>query len=130
MSFTKRLFSFIADSTRARQAFTEAHSALERLKTDKTDAEGDIKEIFNIHGFGREGEWKKLDGQCVQTDSGECVPLISSCHQVGWAYLDISFSYKTVIPMNCVSLARRGRYRSMVDQPLVLGVYLYVPLID
>jgi protein kinase C substrate 80K-H len=62
-----------ADSTRAHQAFTNAQSALERLKADKMEAEGDIQEIFNIHGFGREGEWKKLDGQCLQTDSGEYV---------------------------------------------------------
>lgn len=65
----------LADSTRARQAFNDAQSALERLKTDKTEAEGDIKDIFEVEGFGREGEWKKLDGQCVQTDSGEYVPF-------------------------------------------------------
>lgn len=36
-------------------------------------AENDAKEIFNVHGFGAKGEWKKLDGTCLEKDTGEYV---------------------------------------------------------
>jgi protein kinase C substrate 80K-H len=62
-----------ADSSRARQALTDAESELEDLKSDKETAESDALEIFNIHNFGAEGEWKKLDGTCLEKDTGECV---------------------------------------------------------
>ncbi|RDB19568.1 Glucosidase 2 subunit beta [Hypsizygus marmoreus] len=63
--------SVSADSTRARQAFTDAERALQRLKDENKKAGEDLAEIFNIHGFGAEGEWKKLDGTCLRTDSGD-----------------------------------------------------------
>lgn len=34
-------------------------------------AEEDVAELFNVHGFGREGEWKKLDNLCLKKDVGE-----------------------------------------------------------
>lgn len=84
--------SLSVDSTRARQAYTDALSTLERLKTEKDKAEGDVKEIFDIHGFGAEGEWKKLDGQCMRTDSGECVSMSHFLpHIIAWVYIEASF---------------------------------------
>ncbi|KAG5645275.1 hypothetical protein DXG03_006577 [Asterophora parasitica] len=63
--------SSAADSTRARQALTDAENALRSLQEEKKKAEGDIKEVFNVHGFGREGEWKKLDNLCLKKDVGD-----------------------------------------------------------
>ncbi|KAJ7499351.1 glucosidase II beta subunit-like-domain-containing protein [Mycena latifolia] len=60
-----------ADSSKARQAFNNAEAALNRVKNDKKTAEEDLDEIFNIHGFGAEGEWKKLDGTCLELNTGE-----------------------------------------------------------
>lgn len=62
-----------ADSSRARQVLTDAENELENLKSDKERAENDALEIFDVHGFGAEGEWKKLDGTCLEKDTGECV---------------------------------------------------------
>ncbi|KAG6853592.1 hypothetical protein C0991_002998 [Blastosporella zonata] len=62
-----------ADSSRARQNLLDAESALKSSIDEKAEAENDLAEVFNIHGFGREGEWKKLDNQCLRTDQGECV---------------------------------------------------------
>ncbi|KAJ7265858.1 glucosidase II beta subunit-like-domain-containing protein [Mycena haematopus] len=58
-------------SSKARQAFNDAEAALKRVKDQKKTAEEDLDEIFNVHGFGPEGEWKKLDGTCLNLDTGE-----------------------------------------------------------
>ena len=62
-----------ADSSRALQQLTDAERELESLISDKEKVEGEALEIFNVHGFGAEGEWKKLDGTCLEKDAGECV---------------------------------------------------------
>jgi protein kinase C substrate 80K-H len=62
-----------ADSSKALQAFTDAERELESLISDKEKIDNDALEIFNVHGFGVEGEWKKLDGMCLEKDTGECV---------------------------------------------------------
>ena len=62
-----------ADSSKAHQALTDAERELERLVSDKEKADSDALEIFNVDGFGVEGEWKKLDGTCLEKDTGECV---------------------------------------------------------
>ena len=65
------VFCFAPDTSRSRQALTDAENNLNSLKKEKQTAENDLKEIFNIHGYGYEGEWKKLDGTCLRTDVGE-----------------------------------------------------------
>ncbi|KAJ7087256.1 glucosidase II beta subunit-like-domain-containing protein [Mycena belliarum] len=60
-----------SDSSKARQAFNDAEAALTRVKKDKQTAEEDLDEIFNVNGFGAEGEWKKLDGTCLELNTGE-----------------------------------------------------------
>ena len=62
-----------AGSSRAPQQLTDAERELESLISDKEKVEGETLEIFNVHGFGAEGEWKKLDGTCLENDAGECV---------------------------------------------------------
>jgi protein kinase C substrate 80K-H len=64
---------FSADSSKANQLFADAERELESLISDKEKIDSDALEIFNIHGFGVEGEWKKLDGTCLEKDTGECV---------------------------------------------------------
>jgi protein kinase C substrate 80K-H len=62
---------FEADSSRAQQAYQEAENALKRMNSEKETKENDVKDIFNIDGFGAKGEWKKLDGTCLEKDTGE-----------------------------------------------------------
>ncbi|KAF8211567.1 glucosidase II beta subunit-like-domain-containing protein [Mycena galopus ATCC 62051] len=59
------------DSSKARQAFNDAEAALKRVKDQKKNAEDDLNDIFNAEAFGPEGEWKKLDGQCLELNTGE-----------------------------------------------------------
>ncbi|KAJ4492732.1 endoplasmic reticulum protein [Lentinula edodes] len=59
------------DTSRSRQALTDAENELNKVKKEKENAENDLKEIFNIHGYGLEGEWKKVDGTCLRTENGD-----------------------------------------------------------
>ncbi|KAJ7229083.1 glucosidase II beta subunit-like-domain-containing protein [Mycena pura] len=59
------------DTSKAREALNNAESALNRAKKDKKEAEEDLSEIFDVEGFGAEGEWKKLDNTCLELDTGE-----------------------------------------------------------
>ncbi|KAF8164847.1 glucosidase II beta subunit-like-domain-containing protein [Crassisporium funariophilum] len=63
--------SSAADSSRARQALLDAENDYERMKVEREKWDNDIKEIFNVDGFGAEGEWKKLDGTCLEKDTGD-----------------------------------------------------------
>ncbi|KAG5735388.1 Glucosidase 2 subunit beta [Termitomyces sp. T112] len=59
------------ESSRARQNFLDAENSLKSARDEKRQAEDDLAEVFNIHRFGRDGEWKKLDNHCIQTDQGD-----------------------------------------------------------
>ncbi len=56
----------------------DAENELDSLRKNMETTENDAKEIFNVHGFGAKGEWKKLDGTCLEKDTGECVLLALS----------------------------------------------------
>ncbi|KAG7445989.1 uncharacterized protein BT62DRAFT_949940 [Guyanagaster necrorhizus] len=60
-----------AESTHARQVFTDAENTLKKIRKDKENAEKDFSELFDPAGFGTEGEWKKLDGTCLEKDTGD-----------------------------------------------------------
>ena len=62
-----------ADSSRSLQELTDAEHQLESLISNKEKVENEALEIFDVHSFGAEGEWKKLDGTCLSKDAGECV---------------------------------------------------------
>ncbi|KAF9448372.1 hypothetical protein P691DRAFT_800879 [Macrolepiota fuliginosa MF-IS2] len=62
-----------ADSSRARQAFSDAENQLKKLQEEKKNSEADIAEIFDAEGFGPDGEWKKLDGTCLEFDTGDYI---------------------------------------------------------
>lgn len=61
------------ESSRARQTFTNAENDLKKLQNEKKDTEESLAQIFNVQGFGAEGEWKKLDGTCLEYDTGEYI---------------------------------------------------------
>lgn len=63
--------SSTSESSRARQAFHDAERKFNDMKNEKEQKEGDVKKIFSVDGFGKQGEWKKLDGTCLETESGE-----------------------------------------------------------
>ena len=64
-----------AESSRAHQVLTDAENELRSLENDKQSAEDQLSKLFDPQYFGARGEWKKLDGTCLSTDSGEYVIL-------------------------------------------------------
>jgi protein kinase C substrate 80K-H len=60
-----------SESSRARQAFYDAERELNDLNSEKEQKERDLNKIFTVDGFGNQGEWKKLDGTCLEIESGE-----------------------------------------------------------
>jgi protein kinase C substrate 80K-H len=56
------------DSSKTHQALSDAERELGSLLSDKENTDADALEIFNAHGFGAEGEWKKLDGTCLEKE--------------------------------------------------------------
>lgn len=79
-----------ADSSRAQQSWHDAEHELDRLKEKKENTENDAKEIFSIYGFGARGEWKQLDGTCLEKDTGECVFMEQ---WLGYLLANSQFSY-------------------------------------
>ena len=73
INLTRSHLRHTADSSKAWQVYYDAKNELDRMVKDKETKENDIKEIFNINGFGKDGEWKKLDGHCMELDTGESV---------------------------------------------------------
>ncbi|CAK5262659.1 unnamed protein product [Mycena citricolor] len=60
-----------SDTSQARKALMEAETALSDAQKAAKDAELDLDELFNPEGYGPEGAWKKLDGQCLDLNTGE-----------------------------------------------------------
>ncbi|KAG6916566.1 hypothetical protein DXG01_006337 [Tephrocybe rancida] len=89
-----------ADSSRARQNLLDAENALKSATDEKKQAGEDLAELFNIHGFGRDGEWKKLDNHCLRTDQGD------------YTYELCLFQEAKQIPKNGGSTFSLGRFDS------------------
>jgi protein kinase C substrate 80K-H len=62
-------------SSRARKAYETAEHSLTLARNEKKDAEQDLVKLFDIAHFGSQGEWKKLDGTCLEKNTGEYVFL-------------------------------------------------------
>lgn len=56
--------------TAARSRLSDARSALRRLENDISHDELEVGKVGGVE-YGRDGEWKKLDGTCVDTIAGE-----------------------------------------------------------
>jgi protein kinase C substrate 80K-H len=64
---------FSGQASKAREAFNKADQELSRLRTDKQQNERNTAKIFDVKGFGIEGEWKKLDNTCIEFDDGDYI---------------------------------------------------------
>ena len=61
-----------------RQLLSDTEAALREAEDKFESAQRDLEELFRPDGFGKDGEWKKLDGLCLEKDTGECVlPTLS-----------------------------------------------------
>lgn len=63
----------IVEANQARQVLSDAEHSLKLTREEEQTARDDLSDLFNPDGFGPEGEWKKLDGLCLEKDAGEFV---------------------------------------------------------
>jgi protein kinase C substrate 80K-H len=62
-----------SETTRVKHALGEAERVLSSVSRDKSSSEQELSRLFDPAWYGREGEWKKLSGTCVEKDTGEYV---------------------------------------------------------
>ena len=60
-----------ADASRAKQSLSDAENALRTVTKEMDDSEEELTRIFDPTWFGREGEFKKLQGTCLEKNTGE-----------------------------------------------------------
>ncbi|GJE84796.1 Glucosidase 2 subunit beta [Phanerochaete sordida] len=60
-----------ADTSRAKQALSSAENDLRNAEREKSNAEQELSRLFDPKWFGREGEWKKLQGTCLEKNTGD-----------------------------------------------------------
>ena len=58
-----------------RQSLSNAESTLREAEDELKNAQRDLEDLFKLDKFGKDGEWKRLDGLCLEKDTGEYVPL-------------------------------------------------------
>ncbi|KAF8991406.1 hypothetical protein BDZ89DRAFT_973841 [Hymenopellis radicata] len=58
-------------ATHAQQALNDAKNSLRKVEKEKQTAEEDLQKISDSITFGPQGEWKKLDGTCLEKDVGD-----------------------------------------------------------
>jgi protein kinase C substrate 80K-H len=61
-----------------RQSLSSAETALREAEDKLKNAQRDLEDIFKPEKFGKNGEWKKLDGLCLEKDTGEYVLLLTT----------------------------------------------------
>ncbi|EJD00926.1 endoplasmic reticulum protein [Fomitiporia mediterranea MF3/22] len=58
-------------TSKARTAYFDADRSLNKIRKEKETAQQQLAHLFDPEWFGADGEWKKLDGQCLEKDTGE-----------------------------------------------------------
>lgn len=66
-----------AEVSRVRQSLSDSETALRETEDKLKNAERDLGDLFKPERFGQDGEWKKLDGVCLEKDTGEYVLLLA-----------------------------------------------------
>ena len=59
------------DTSKAKQALSDAERVLGTARSDVEKHRSDLSRIFDPTWFGKDGEFKKLDGTCLEKESGE-----------------------------------------------------------
>ncbi|KAG8903804.1 hypothetical protein FRB99_002730 [Tulasnella sp. 403] len=60
-----------AEASRAREAHTQATSALSTKERELENEEEALSKLFDPKWYGKEGEWRRLHGTCLKKDGGE-----------------------------------------------------------
>jgi len=67
-----------AEVSRVRQSLFSAETALHEAEDKLKNAQRDLEDLFKPDRFGKDGEWKKLGGLCLEKDTGEYVLLLTT----------------------------------------------------
>ena len=59
------------DTSKTQKALNDAEHSLSLTKKELEDKQRDLARLFDPEWFGAEGEWKKLDKECLSTESGD-----------------------------------------------------------
>ncbi|KAF9651810.1 hypothetical protein BDM02DRAFT_3110284 [Thelephora ganbajun] len=65
------LSSDAASVSRVRQLLSDAEAVLREAEDKLRNVQRDLEDLFKPDRFGKDGEWKKLDGLCLEKDTGE-----------------------------------------------------------
>ena len=72
ISSFEAVFTTVLDKpSKAHSAFQDAEKHLKAVQKDKQDAQNDLAKLFDPEFYGREGEWKKLDKECLSKEYGD-----------------------------------------------------------
>ena len=63
--------SVILDVARAKTAHQIAYDAVTDVERNLASEEAALGKLFAVDGYGSEGQWKKLEGTCLEKDTGE-----------------------------------------------------------
>lgn len=100
--------------SRVRQSLSDTEVVLREAEERFESAQRDLEDLFKPDGFGKDGEWKKLDGLCLEKDTGEYVP---PARQI---YSFLSFPQVYVRGLPLWGSKTKGKYRwfRAVPRPL------------
>ncbi|KAI0786480.1 glucosidase II beta subunit-like-domain-containing protein [Abortiporus biennis] len=60
-----------SENSRTKQAYHDAEHSLSLAIQEREKAEQSLSRLFEPTWFGTQGEWKKLEGTCLEKDTGE-----------------------------------------------------------
>jgi len=60
-----------AEVSQVRESLSDAETALREAEDKLKNAQRDLEDLFKPERFGQDGEWKKLEGACLEKDTGE-----------------------------------------------------------
>ncbi|KIP09812.1 hypothetical protein PHLGIDRAFT_85955 [Phlebiopsis gigantea 11061_1 CR5-6] len=60
-----------ADNSRAKQALSDAEKALRSVADEKASSEEELSRLFDPAWFGTDGQFKKLQGTCLEKEVGD-----------------------------------------------------------
>ena len=65
------LTDYFPDTSKSQKALNDAEHSLNLARKEKADKDQEFARLFDPAWYGREGEWKKLAGTCIEKEAGE-----------------------------------------------------------
>ncbi|OSD01764.1 endoplasmic reticulum protein [Trametes coccinea BRFM310] len=62
-----------ADTSRLQKTLSDAEHSLDLTRKEKEQKDKELQRLFDPEWYGAEGEWKKLDGNCLSKEVGDYI---------------------------------------------------------